>query len=319
MTPMRTTIDRRTGLTLASPVMAASGTFGYGVEAAKRMNFRPLGAIVGKGTTRLPRTGNEPLRMETTPAGMLNTIGLQNIGVDAVIETMAPIWATWEVPVLVNVSGESVEEYVEIVSRLDGVAGIAGIELNVSCPNIRGGGEMFGSDARSAAEVTAAARAATSLPLVVKLTPAVSDIRPITAAVEQAGADALTLINTLPGMAIDSHRRLPSLAATSGGLSGPAIKPVALYHVYQAAQTVRIPIIGVGGILTADDAVEFILAGASAIQVGTALLLDPAAWQAIATGIEDWAQREGVTDLDHVIGAANPGYKGKAGEVNLAG
>jgi len=319
MTPMNTTIDRRTGLTLTSPVMTASGTFGYGVEAAKRMDFRGLGAIVCKGTTRLPRAGNEPLRMETTAAGMLNTIGLQNIGVDAVVETMAPIWATWEVPVIVNVSAESISDYVEIVSRLDGVAGISGIEVNVSCPNVRGGGEMFGSNARSAAEVTAAARDATALPLLVKLTPAVSDIRPIAAAVERAGADAMTLINTLPGMAIDRRRRRPALAATFGGLSGPAIKPVALYHVYQAAQTVEIPIIGAGGILTADDAVEFILAGASAVQVGTALLLDPAAWRPIVTGIEVWCRQEGVTDLRNVIGAANPSFKGKAGEVNLAG
>jgi len=316
---MRTTIDRRTGLTLSSPVLTASGTFGYGVEAAGKVSFSGLGAIVSKGTTLQARTGNAPLRMETTAAGMLNTIGLQNVGVDAVVRKMAPVWATWETPVLVNVSAETLEEYAEVAGRLDGVPGVAGIELNVSCPNVHGGGGMFGSDARSAAAAAAAARRATALPLIVKLTPAVADIAPIAAAVEEEGADAVSLINTLPGMAIDVARRRPALAPGSGGLSGPAVKPVALYQVFRVAQTVSIPIVGIGGILNAADAIEFILAGAAAIEIGTALLIDPQAWRPIGAGIDAWAQREGVRDLSDVIGAANPAFKGKAGEVHLAG
>src|SRR5947209_5578187 len=272
---MHTTLIPRTGLVLKNPVIAASGTFGYGTEFASRMDVSGLGAIVCKGTTRLPRAGNEPLRLAETPAGMLNTIGLQNIGVDAVVAQQAPKWVTLGVPILVNVSGTSVEDYCVIVERLNGVSGVAGVELNISCPNVKEGGVAFGTSARLASEVTAAVRAATALPLMVKLSPNMSDIVEIACAVESAGADAISLINTLYGMGIDRSRRAPVLANVTGGLSGPAIKPVALYMVFAVAGAVRVPIVGLGGIMSADDALEFLLAGATAVGLGTALMANP--------------------------------------------
>jgi dihydroorotate dehydrogenase (NAD+) catalytic subunit len=315
---MDVTIIPRTGLRLKNPVMAASGTFGYGTEFADRMDVSGLGAIVCKGTTLEPRTGNEPTRLIHAPAGMLNSIGLQNVGVDAVISEKAPVWATWDVPVLVNVSATSIEEYESIVSRLS-VPGIAGVELNISCPNVKEGGIAFGTDPFSAGAVTAAVRATSDLPLIVKLSPNVSDIRSIAAAVESAGADAISLVNTVYGMAIDPHRRQAVLAAGSGGLSGPAIKPYALHLVYQVAETVSVPVIGIGGIMTATDAVEYLLAGATAVEMGTALLVDPTSWHGVVVGLADWVRRERVTSLDEIVGAANPGYKRKAGEAFLAG
>jgi dihydroorotate dehydrogenase (NAD+) catalytic subunit len=311
MLPMQSTIAPRTGLTLKNPVIAASGTFGYGIEFAIRSDVSGLGAIICKGTTREPRPGNEPIRLTESPAGMLNSIGLQNVGVDAVIADKAPIWTTWAVPVLVNVSATCVEDYRHVVSRLDGVPGVAGIELNISCPNVRAGGVQFGTEPTAAAEVTAATRSATRLPLVVKLSPNVADIRSIAAAVEEAGADAVSLINTVYGMAVDSGRRTPILSTGSGGLSGPAIKPIALHLVYQVAQEVSIPVIGIGGILTAADAVEYLLVGATAVELGTALLLDPACWRDVVAGIEDWCRREDIRSLDQVVGSANPGFKAK--------
>lgn len=324
MTTMKVTLAPRTGMRLQSPVIAASGTFGYGIEFASRMSLAGLGAIVCKGTTRDPRTGNEPLRLLETAAGMLNAIGLQNVGVDAVVAEKAPIWATWNVPVLVNVSGTSIEDYRYIVSRLDGVPGVSGVELNISCPNVQEGGVAFGTDPGSARKVTEAARLATGLPLVVKLSPNVGDIRAIAAAVAEAGADAISLVNTVYGMAIDVHRRAPALRNVSGGLSGPAIKPYALYLVYQVAQEVSIPVVGIGGILRAADALEFILAGATAVQIGTALMVDPTAWRRIVEDLEEWCRKEGVRDFGEIVGAANPGFAGRsrmkeAGEVFLTG
>ncbi|MBV9279148.1 MAG: dihydroorotate dehydrogenase, partial [Chloroflexi bacterium] len=297
MASMQVTIAPRTSLRLKNPVIAASGTFGYGVEFAARMDLSGLGAVVSKGTTRLPRTGNEPIRLVETAAGMLNAIGLQNVGVEAVVQQKAPVWATWDLPVLVNVSGTSVEDYAWIASRLDGVPGVAGIELNISCPNVKEGGVAFGTAPGSAAEVTAAARAATRLPLVVKLSPNVADIRSIAAAVEEAGADAVSLINTVYGMAIDVRRRAPRLSTGSGGLSGPAIKPLGLHLVYQVAQQVSVPVIGIGGIMAAEDALEYLLAGATAIELGTALLVDPTCWRDVVSGLERWCRREGVRRL----------------------
>jgi dihydroorotate dehydrogenase (NAD+) catalytic subunit len=319
MAHMDVLIAPRTGLRLQNPVIAASGTFGYGVEFAGRMDLSGLGALICKGTTRRPRTGNAPPRLVETPAGMLNAIGLQNIGVEAVIREKAPIWAGWSLPVLVNVSGTSVEDYVEIAALLDGVPGVAGIELNISCPNIHDGGAIFGVEAQSAAAVTRAVRQTTSLPLVVKLSPNVVDIRPIAAAVADAGADAISLINTVYGMTIDIGSRRPALAVASGGLSGPAIKPYALYLVYQAAQEVDIPIIGVGGILSADDAIEFMLAGATAVEIGTALLLDPTCWQRIVADLEEWRRREGVHAWSEIVGAANARDRRRTGEIPLTG
>jgi dihydroorotate dehydrogenase (NAD+) catalytic subunit len=292
-------------------VIAASGTFGYGLEFAERMDLSGLGAIVCKGTTREPRAGNPPPRVTETAAGMLNTIGLQNVGVDAVVTEKAPHWARLPTPVLVNVSGTSVEDYRAIVERLDGIPGISGIELNISCPNVKEGGVAFGTSASAAADVTAAVRAATELPLVVKLSPNVADIRTIAAAVEGAGADAISVANTLYGMAIDARRRRPVLAGATGGLSGPAIKPYALYLVYQVAQEVSVPVIGIGGIMSARDAIEFLLAGATAVELGTALLIDPTSWRTIVTELETWLCQEGIGSLGQIVGAANDDFKAK--------
>jgi dihydroorotate dehydrogenase (NAD+) catalytic subunit len=316
---MNVTLGPRTGLHLNSPVIAASGTFGYGTEYASTGSFSGLGAIVCKGTTRQPRTGNEPLRLTETAAGMLNAIGLQNIGIEALIREKAPIWATWDVPVLVNVSGNSINECAEMAAMLDGVAGIAGIELNISCPNVKEGGVAFGTDPPMAASVTAAVRRETSLPLMVKLSPNVTDIRPIALAVESSGADAISLINTVFGMAVDTRRRAPLITQGYGGLSGPAVKPLALYLVHQVAQTVSIPIVGIGGIMSGADAVEFLLVGASAVAVATLLLVDPSGWRLVNEEIETWCRHERVGDLREIIGTANRRYKGRAGERWLTG
>ena len=316
---METTLIPRTNLRLHSPVIAASGTFGYGTEFAARMDLTGLGAIVCKGTTRHPRSGNAPLRLTETPSGMLNTIGLQNIGVEAVVREQAPRWAKLPVPVFVNVSGTSVDDCCDIVSHLDGVAGAAGIELNISCPNVKEGGVAFGTSPRTAAEVTAAVRTATRLPLIVKLSPNVRDIVEIACAVEASGADALSLINTLYGMAIDVRARAPALANVTGGLSGPAVKPVALYMVYAVAAAVSVPVVGLGGIMTAEDALEFLLAGASAVALGTALMIDPTAWRAVVQGLDLRLEREGVRGIEEIVGAANPGYRRKPAGYTPAG
>jgi len=235
---------------------------------------------------------------------MLNAIGLQNIGAEALIRDKAPMWASWQVPVIVNIAGESVAEYAELASRLDGVPGVAGLEVNISCPNVACGCLEFGMDASAAAGVAAAVRKATSLPVIVKLSPGASDIVGIARAVAQAGADAISLINTLKGLAIDINKRRPVLRNITGGLSGPAVKPVALAMVYAVAGAVDVPIIGGGGITTTEDALEFIMAGATAIEVGTATFLDPAAALNIAQGITDYLQREDITDIATLTGCA---------------
>ncbi|TET88679.1 MAG: dihydroorotate dehydrogenase [Dehalococcoidia bacterium] len=292
------------GLLLKNPVMTASGTFGYGTEYSQFFDIQKLGAIVCKGTTLEPREGNPQPRLKETPAGLLNSIGLQNIGVEALIKEKAPIWASWRVPVIVNIAGERVEDYAELASRLEGIAGVSGLEVNISCPNIEAGGMEFGTDPRVAAAVIEAVKSATSLPIIVKLTPNVTAIAEIASAVANAGAHAVCLINTLTGMAIDITQRKPFLGNTTGGLSGPAIKPVALYMVYQVAGKVEIPIIGCGGISSAEDALEFIMAGASAIEVGTAQLANPRALFDVLEGIERFMQKEGVKELSELIGAA---------------
>jgi len=292
------------GLLLKNPVMTASGTFGYGTEYSQFFDIQKLGAIVCKGTTLEPREGNPQPRLKETPAGLLNSIGLQNIGVEALIKEKAPIWASWQVPVIVNIAGERIEDYAKLASRLEGIAGVSGIEVNISCPNIEAGGMEFGTDPRVAATVTGAVKSATSLPIIVKLTPKVTDIAEIASAVANAGAHAVCLINTLRGMAIDVNERKPFLGNTTGGLSGPAIKPVALYMVYQVAGKVKIPIIGCGGIVSAEDALEFIMAGASAVQVGTAQFANPRALLDVLEGIEQFMQKEGVGELSELIGAA---------------
>jgi len=300
--------DRKEGLRLDNPVMVASGCFGWGTEYAGVIDIQRLGAIVSKGTTLRPRRGNPMPRLVETPAGMLNAIGLQNIGVQRVIAEKAPLWATWRVPVLVNVAGDDIDEFCECARRLDGVPGVAGIELNVSCPNVRAGGAVFACDPGAAADVTAAVRRCTTLPLMVKLSPNVGDIAAIAVAVEEAGADSISLINTLVGMKIDVRRRRPFLGNVTGGLSGPAVRPVAVRMVYQVAQVVRIPIVGLGGIASVEDALEFLMAGASAVQVGTAVFVDPTTPLRIIDGLAQFMEQEGVSHLDKLVGAANPHF-----------
>lgn len=292
------------GLLLANPVMPASGTFGYGTEDSHIFDIQKLGAIVCKGTTLEPRDGNPQPRLVETASGVLNSIGLQNIGVKALIAEKAPVWAKWQVPVIVNIAGETVEEYAQIARELDGVPGVSGIEVNISCPNIKAGGAEFGASPGSAAKVTAAVKSATALPVIVKLTPNTSDIAGVARAVVDAGADAITLINTLKGMAIDIRRRKPVLGNRVGGLSGAAIKPIALCMVYEVAGAVDTPIIGCGGICTAADAVEFIMAGATAVQVGTASFANPRAPMDILEGIQEFMRKEGITNIAALVGAA---------------
>jgi len=294
----------RRGLLLANPVMTASGTFGYGEEMSGLCDIQRLGAIVCKGTTLAPREGNKQPRIAETPEGMLNAIGLQNMGVDALIRDKAPLWAKWRVPVIVNIAGERIEEYAELAKRLDGVPGVSGIEVNISCPNVAAGCMEFGSNPESAAAVTRAVRQATTLPVIVKLTPNAADIVGIAQAVAGAGADVVSLINTLKGMAIDIKKRKPILANTTGGLSGPAIKPVALYMVYLVAGAVDVPVIGGGGIMTAEDALEFLMAGASAVEVGTATFINPTAATDIIDGLESYMRENGIKKLAELIGAA---------------
>jgi len=290
------------GLLLANPVMTASGTFGYGTEYSHLFDIQQLGAIVCKGTTLEPRDGNPQPRLVETACGLLNSIGLQNIGVNALIKEKAPIWASWQVPVIVNIAGETIDDYAQLAGKLDGVAGISAIEINISCPNIKAGGAEFGANPESAAGVTAAVKAATSRPVLVKLTPNTSDIAKVATAVAEAGADAISLINTLRGIAIDIARRRPLLGSITGGLSGPAIKPVALYMVYETAGAVEVPVIGCGGITTASDAIEFIMAGASAIQVGTAGFTNPRAPLDVLEGIEQFMKKEGIKEIAELIG-----------------
>lgn len=293
-------------LVLANPVMTASGTFSNGLEYAHLIDIERLGAITSKGTTLQPRRGNPQPRTAETPAGMLNSIGFQNIGVDALIADVAPIWAGWKVPVVVNILGETTREYAELASMLDGVPGVAGLELNVSCPNLDVGGMEFGVDPQLAGDVVRAAVDSTTLPVIVKLTPNVTDIVPIAAAAERAGADALCVANALLGMAIDTKRRRPVLHRGAGGLTGPAVKPVILRMVYQVAEAVDIPIIASGGITTSLDAVEYLLAGATALQVGTATFRNPRAPLDVLDGLERYMQDESIDDVHELIGAAQP-------------
>ncbi len=294
------------GLRLRNPVMVASGTFGYGSEYAKLVDVHRLGAIICKGTTLERRDGNIGPRTAETAAGMLNAIGLQNRGVDWLLREHAPRWAKWKTPVIVNIAAESVAEYADLAYQLDGREGVAGIEVNISCPNVAGGNVPFGSSPTAAAEVTAAVRRASSLPLIIKLSPNVADIASIAAAVEAAGADAVSLINTVLGMAIDVQRRRPMLGNTFGGLSGPAIKPIALRLVYQVAQAVSIPIIGIGGIASTSDALEFLMAGATAVQVGSASFTNPHAALNLLDGLERWLLVAGVAEVREIVGAALP-------------
>ena len=296
--------ERDGALVLQNPFMAAAGTFGFGVEYVDLVDVERLGAICTRGVTLNARSGNPSPRIAETPSGLLNAVGLQNPGVDAVLERYAARWSEWEVPVIVNVGAESVDDFVTIAEKLDGHAGVAAIELNLSCPNHARGGLLFGLDADAAARLTAAVRRATKLPLLVKLSPAAADVRAMARGIEDAGADAISAVNTLPGMAIDRHGRAPALGSTYGGLSGPALKPVALRVVYEVAQEVHIPVVGVGGISSLDDVLDFLFAGASAVQIGTALLADPALPLRLADELEIYCLDQGLGTYLELIGRA---------------
>jgi dihydroorotate dehydrogenase (NAD+) catalytic subunit len=282
--------------------MTSSGTFGYGTEYAELFDIQRLGAIVCKGTTLEPREGNPQPRLFETTGGLLNSIGLQNIGVKALIREKAPIWTDWKVPVVVNIAGDSVDDYAQLARELDGVEGVSGIEVNISCPNVGAGGAAFGAYPGPAGEVTRAVRTATSSPVIVKLTPNTADIKEVAIAVAEAGADAISLINTLKGMAINIERKRPEIGNIICGYSGPALKPVALAMVYEVAGVVNVPVIGIGGITCAADALEFIMAGASAVQVGMATFSNPRASLDVLEGIEEFMEKEGIKSLKEIVG-----------------
>lgn len=290
-------------LELQNPVMTASGTFGYAREFEHLVNLHRLGGIIVKGISLDPRPGNPPQRIAETPCGMLNAIGLQNVGVDRFITEKIPYLKGIGVPVVVNILGDSINEYQLITERLVGVEGIAALEVNISCPNVKKGGVAFGSQPKLAAAVTEAVKTVADVPVMVKLSPNVTDIAEMAKAVEDGGADSISLINTLIGMAIDLEKKKPVLANVIGGLSGPAIKPVALRMVYQTAAAVKIPVIGIGGIETAEDALEFMLAGASAVQVGTANFVNPKVSEELVDGISDYVKTQKLQSIRELIGA----------------
>lgn len=290
-------------LELKNPVMTASGTFGYGTEYADFMDISRLGAIIVKGTTLNPRQGNPYPRMAETPSGMLNAVGLQNKGVDYFVDHIYPEVRKIQTNIIVNVSGSCIDDYVQTAGIINTLDDIPAIELNISCPNVKQGGMAFGVNPDSAAQVVAAVRKAYDKTLIVKLSPNVTDITEIARAVEGAGADSVSLINTMLGMAIDAEKRKPILSTVTGGMSGPAVKPVALRMVWQTAKAVKIPVIGLGGICSATDAVEFLLAGASAIQIGTANFIDPSISEKVIDGIEEYLNRHGFTSVQDIIGA----------------
>ena len=300
---LKTQVHIGRGLTIKNPVMTASGTFGYGTEYEDFINLNRLGGILVKGTTLHPRQGNPYPRMAETPSGMLNAVGLQNKGVDYFCEHIYPKIRGYETAMIVNVSGSQVEDYIETAEKINALEDIPAIELNISCPNVKEGGMAFGVTCAGAASVVRAVRAVYDKTLIVKLSPNVTEITEIARAVEAEGADSISMINTLLGMAINAEKRRPVLSTITGGLSGPAVKPIALRMVWQTSQAVKVPIIGMGGIASATDAIEFLLAGASAVEVGTYNFVDPAVTTQIVDGIEDYMLRHGITDIQDLIGA----------------
>lgn len=291
------------GLSLKNPVMTASGTFGYGVEFSDFVNLEDIGGVIVKGTTLVPRQGNDYPRMVETASGMMNCVGLQNKGVDYFCEHIYPEIKDIRTNMIVNVSGSSPEDYAECAARINELENIPAIELNISCPNVKDGGMAFGVTCEGASSVVRAVRKAYDKTLIVKLSPNVTDITEIARAVEAEGADSVSLINTLMGMSIDIERRRPRLSIGTGGLSGPAVKPVAVRMVWQVARSVKIPVVGLGGIMTADDAIEFLLAGASAIEIGTANFVDPAVTVKVARGINDYLDSHGFKSVSEIVGA----------------
>ncbi len=291
------------GLVLQNPVMTASGTFGYGEEFSPYMDLKRLGAIVVKGLALRAVDGNPPPRIVETPCGMLNAIGLENVGVEAFASQKMPFLRQLGIPVIANIYGTSVEEYAELAAAVEAIDGCAGVEVNISCPNVKAGGVAFGVDPVAAGRVVAAVRRNTRKFVICKLSPNVTDITVIARSAEQAGADALSLINTITGMAVDVETRRPLLANVTGGLSGPAIKPVALRMVWQVCRAVRLPVIGIGGIRTARDALEFLIVGARAVQVGTANFLNPAASVEVLEGIRRYLEEHNIDRLSRLVGS----------------
>jgi dihydroorotate dehydrogenase (NAD+) catalytic subunit len=283
------------GLKLANPVMTASGTFGYGLEFAPYLDLARIGGVVVKGLSPKPRPGNPGPRIVETPCGMLNAIGLQNVGVDAFIEEKLPKLRKIKTRVIANIFGESVADYVTVAQKLDEARGVHAIEINISCPNVKKGGMSFGVNPKEAARVVRAVRRATTLPLITKLSPVVADIAEMARAVEDAGSDAISLINTIPGMVIDIEKRTPVIARGIGGLSGPAIRPIAVRMVNEVYNAVSVPVVGIGGIMEAADAIQFMIAGAAAVQVGTASFVDPAAAEKVVDGIAEYLTRHKIT------------------------
>lgn len=300
---LKTQVHIGRGLAIKNPVMTASGTFGYGLEYGDFIDLNRLGGVLVKGTTLHPRQGNPYPRMAETPSGMLNAVGLQNKGVDYFCEHIYPTISGYDTAMIVNVSGSQVEDYIATAEKINALERIPAIELNISCPNVKEGGMAFGVTCTGAASVVRAVRAVYDKTLIVKLSPNVTDITEIARAVEAEGADSISMINTLLGMAIDAEKRRPVLSTITGGLSGPAVKPIALRMVWQTAQAVKVPIIGMGGIASATDAIEFLLAGASAVEVGTYNFVDPSVTTQIVDGIEDYMRRHGFTDIQDLIGA----------------
>ncbi len=293
-------------LKLKNPVMTASGTFGYGEEYAGYIDLDKLGAIVVKGLSLKPRLGNPPPRIMETTGGMLNAVGLQNIGVEAFIEEKLPFLRDYDIAVIANIYGETYDEYKKVARKLSSVKGVHALEVNISCPNVKNGGVSFGADPKIAARVTRVVKDETSLPVIVKLTPNVTDITVIAQAVEKAGADAVSLINTLTGMSVDLKTRRPHLKNLTGGLSGPAIKPVALRMVWQVVQKVSVPVIGIGGIMTAEDALEFLVVGAKAVQIGTANFINPLVTMEVIEGIKNYLALNKIKDIKEIIGTFQP-------------
>ena len=289
------------GIKMKNPVMTASGTFGFGLEFNDFLDLNQVGAVVVKGTTLQPRSGNAGVRIAETPSGMLNSIGLENPGCDAFINKILPKLKKYDVPVIVNMSGSTAEEYGVLANKLT-VDGVSGLELNISCPNVKDGGIAFGTNKESATAVVREVKKNTNLPVIAKLSPNVTDIVDMAKAIEAAGADAISLINTLLGMAIDLKTRKPILGNIVGGLSGPAVKPIALRMVWQVANAVKVPIIGMGGVMNTEDALEFMLAGASAIAVGTANFINPSVAVTVAQGMEHYLKQEKLTHINQVIG-----------------
>ena len=300
---LKTQVHIGRGLAIKNPVMTASGTFGYGLEYGDFIDLNRLGGVLVKGTTLHPRQGNPYPRMAETPSGMLNAVGLQNKGVDYFCKHIYPTISGYDTAMIVNVSGSQVEDYIATAEKINALERIPAIELNISCPNVKEGGMAFGVTCAGAASVVRAVRAVYDKTLIVKLSPNVTDITEIARAVEAEGADSISMINTLLGMAIDAEKRRPVLSTITGGLSGPAVKPIALRMVWQTAQAVKVPIIGMGGIASATDAIEFLLAGASAVEVGTYNFVDPSVTTQIVNGIEDYMHRHGFTDIQDLIGA----------------